>query len=188
MSYPYNLLFIQAFLYLLLSHFFANAATIPTNSSAISDVSQSLHKPDLNSSALYNGWTRCLLPELPLAPVNLMVCQATFRWLLLAPDAEVPSFYRSGGRPIRIAFKNDCAITLDAPKYEAFIFISKKMIVDYARQVLLLCANFGQGGWTHVDGSQDWIVIVSGRSETETLANDPAVVSGSMVSIDIEKG
>lgn len=188
MSYPYNLLFIQLFVSLLLSHLFANAATIPTNSAAISDVSPSLHSPDFNSSAIFNGATRCVLPVPPLVPVNLEICQPTFYRLLSAPDAGVPSLYHSGGGPFRIIYSNGCAISLDKQNRRGDIAISNRIIVDYARQVLLYCAHFGQGGWTRIDGSEDWIVIVSGRLEAETLANKTAAVSGSMVSIDVEKG
>lgn len=56
--------------------------------------------------------------------------------------------------------------------------LSKKRIVEYALQVLLLCQNFGQGGWTHIDGNEEWIVIVSGRLETRMMANETDGVGG----------
>lgn len=187
MSSPYNLLFIQPFLSLLLSHFFANAAIIQTNSSAISDASHSLYSPDFNSSAFLNGTTRCMLPVPPLAPVSLGSCEPTFRRLLSAPDAEIPSLYHSEGGPIRVIYSNGCAISLDKRNRRGDILISKRMIVDYACRVLVLCEHFGQGGWTYIDWSVEWIVIVSGRLEIDILVAKTAAVSGSMVSMDVEK-
>lgn len=52
------------------------------------------------------------------------------------------------------------------------IAISKRRIVDYAGRVLLLCDNYGQGGWTHIDGNEDWVVIVSGSAEAAILAKE----------------
>lgn len=186
MLYSYDVLFIQGFISLLLSYSFTNAAIILSNLSALSDVSPSIHRLNYNSSTTLNGTTRCVLPVLPLAPVNIEACQPTFQWLLRAQDADIPRLYLPGTTPITITHSAGCAISLDKRGLRGGLSISKRMIVDYARQVLLLCEDFGQGGWMHVDGNEDWIVIVSGRRETGVLADKTAAVSGSMV-IDLEK-
>ncbi len=64
------------------------------------------------------------------------------------------------------------------------IIISKRRIVDYTSNVLLLCSHLGQGGWTHIDGSEDWIVIVSGRSDAAVLANE-TTIGGDGLSLEL---
>ena len=66
------------------------------------------------------------------------------------------------------------------------IEISKTRIVDYTRNVLLLCSPFGQGGWTHIDGNEDWIVIVSGRLDAAVLVNKTTIGGGGL-SLDLRE-
>lgn len=42
----------------------------------------------------------------------------------------------------------------------------------------MLCDYFGQGGWTHIDGNEDWIVIVSGGEEKGILLGNKTVDVG----------
>ena len=182
MSHPYNLLLIQALVCLLLSHLFADAAIVPSKVSTLSDVPPYFHQASFNSSALFNGTTKCVLPLEPLDPISLEQCQPLFHWVLTSPDAEISFLYRHVAKPIVIANGNGCVIWLDSRVRPADIAISKRIIVDYARQVLLLCSHLGQGGWTQIDGNEDWIVIVSGR----LLANK-ATISGDGLSLEMQE-
>lgn len=184
MSRPDNLLVIHGFFCLLLFQFFANVATIPSRASAISDVSPSLQSPSFNASTVVSGSTRCSLPVSPLFPVSLESCQPVFRSLLLSPDAEILYYYHHGVHPITITDGFECAIRLDRERVSGEIVLSKRRIVDYAQQILLLCMHFGQGGWTRIDGSEEWIVIVSGSGDKAVLANEAAGVGGDGLSLE----
>lgn len=58
------------------------------------------------------------------------------------------------------------------------IWISTRRIEGYALQVLVLCDYFGQGGWSHIDGNEEWIVIVSGGEEKGILLGNKTVDVG----------
>ena len=185
MSRPDNRLAVQGFVCLLLFHFFADLAIIPCRASAISDVSPSFQSPRFNASTVLSGTTRCSLPVPPHFPVSLEACQPVFRSLLFSLDADNLHYYHHRSHhPITIKSEFHCAIRLDRRVASGEILISKRRIVDYARQVLLLCSQFGQGGWTHIDGSEDWIVIVSGSGEVAGLANETTGVGGDGLSLE----
>ena len=158
-----TLLFIQGFITLVFYHFVANAVSVPSRVPATFDISPPFHNSDSNSSTRLSGITRCVVPEPPLIPVGLRSCQPAIRRLLLAPDAEVLHRYRHYASLIGIVDVYGCVISLDRRTRQGDLLITKRRIADYARQVLLLCEGFGQGGWTHIDGDEDWIVIVSGH-------------------------
>ena len=173
----YALLFTRGFLTLLLSRFFAITVAIPSRGYAISDVSHSLHG-HINRSSLLNATTRCVLPDPLFIPVSLQSCQPGLRRLLIAPDAEVPRLYAFQGAPLKIIDSPGCVISLDKRRVWGEIWISTRRIEGYALQVLVLCDYFGQGGWTHIDGNEDWIVIVSGGEEKGILLGNKTVDVG----------
>ena len=166
MSHLYKLLSIRSYVSFLLFSLSAYAAFVSSESSAGSDLPPSFPSPNLNSSTLFISTTRCVLPVPPLVPVSLAMCQPTFWRILLAPNADIPHMYKLGAFPIWIVDTFGCVISLDRRGVRGEILISKRRIVEYARQVLLLCENFGQGGWTRIDGNEDWVVVVSGRRES----------------------
>ena len=46
------------------------------------------------------------------------------------------------------------------------------------------CKNFGQGGWTHIDENEEWIVIVSAHVETRMMANETEGIGGDGPSLE----
>ena len=40
--------------------------------------------------------------------------------------------------------------------------ISFRQIVESAARTLHLCEQYGQGGWEHVEGHEDWFIVVEG--------------------------
>ena len=58
-----------------------------------------------------------------------------------------------------------CVISMDRQKHGGSISISKRRIVDYARQLLFFCENYGYGGWVFLNEDPGWIIIVSGQRE-----------------------
>ena len=156
MHLSYNLLFVQVFGFLPLT---VNATFGPSSLSAISDVAPSTK---LNVSTFLNATTRCVLPVPPVIPVSLKACESALRWLLSVPDVDYIRPYRHNVNAVMITYALGCFVGLDRARKGGEIALSKRMIVGYAERVLVLCQNFGQGGWAHIDGNDEWIVVVSG--------------------------
>lgn len=170
MHLSYNLLFVQVFGFLPLS---VNATIVPSSLSAISDVAPSTK---LNVSTFLNATTHCLLPVPPVVPVGLEICRPVLRRILLAPDADYIGLYIHRMGAILITGGPGCFVRLDRGGPGGEIAISKRTIVVYAWQVLLVCQNFDHGGWAHIDGTHDWIVIVSGDLEN----GEPSIGRGDL--------
>lgn len=105
-----------------------------------------------------------MLPVPPLVPIDLPTCRPALRRILSVPDTEYVHLYEHTVVAIMLVARDGCFISMDKHGRGGYIVISKKSIATYALQVLLLCQDFGQGGWTHIDGNDDWIVDVSGTS------------------------
>ena len=138
MSHSDNRLSIRGFLSLLFSHFFAHAAIIPPTFSANSIVSPSFQSLDLNRSTLLNATTRCVLPVPEIHPVSLESCQPAFLRFLTSPDAEVIHRYTHFTYPIVIIAEFGCVVSLDKRTVRGEVLLSKRRILEYALQVLLL--------------------------------------------------
>ena len=56
-------------------------------------------------------------------------------------------------------------ISMDRKANGGEIEISNRRIVDYVRQLLVFCQEYGYGGWVFLVEDPYWIVIVSGQRE-----------------------
>lgn len=98
----------------------------------------------------------------PMIPVNSHTCARTFSRLLSQPDVDTPYEYTRGHvRPKKLTYA-PCAISLDRHNQGHKIAISLREIVESAARTLHLCERYGQGGWEHVSGHEQWVVIVEG--------------------------
>ena len=139
----------------LIIHNLTSAALIPLSSQTFTGAT-----PTTNVT----GETGCNLPYLPpFCPISPGICDRAFRILLNSQGSSLQRNYRKlGPDPIKITKLRGCGIYLNGAGLGTQIDISLKQVVGYAKEVLELCEMYGQGGWTRVDGSRDWIVAVNG--------------------------
>lgn len=162
MPLPYSLLLLQVLGFLTVSCSSANAAIVPSSLSAISDVAPLIK---LNLSTSLNATIRCVLPDPSVLPVSLEVCQSVLHRALSLSDADLIRHYIHNANAFRMISGIGCSVSLDRRRTGGEIAISKRRVVTYAQHVLVLCQNFGHGGWVQIDGNEEWIVIVSGEME-----------------------
>ena len=159
-----TLLFILRLHSVLLSCLLANAAVMPSPSSILTPISPSTQSLSSNTSNPSSG-ARCVLPISPSVPVSLEACLPAFYSLLAARAAETPFLRRHATAPIILNEVAGCVISMDRQGHGGSISISNRRIVDYARQLLLFCREYGYGGWVFLLEDPLWIIIVSGQRE-----------------------
>ena len=118
----------------------------------------------LTNPSRLSGWTHCIHDVIPpIVPVNSRICAHTFSWLLSQPDVDTPYEYNRGlDRATKLTYA-PCVITLDRQhNHGRRIAISFREIVESAARTLHLCEQYGQGGWEHVAGHEQWLVSVEG--------------------------
>ena len=108
--------------------------------------------------------TRCILEVIPpVLPVDRNICAPAFSNLLRRPDVdEVREYARQASWPASFS-RAPCVIGMDR-RFEGTgtLRISFRQIVMIASRTLVLCERYGQGGWEHIDGDEDWVVFVEG--------------------------
>ena len=108
--------------------------------------------------------THCIHDVIPpIVPVDSHICARTFSRLLSLPDVDTPYQYNRGFDRAKKLTYAPCAISLDRlHNYGRTIVLSFREIVESAARTLHLCQPYGQGGWEHVEGYEQWIIIVEG--------------------------
>ncbi|KAM0805834.1 hypothetical protein BDR22DRAFT_829430, partial [Usnea florida] len=158
----HNLVFILRLYSVLLSCLLANAAVIPSPLSILPPISPITQTLGSNTSNPSSG-ARCVLPIPPSVPVSLEACLPALRSLLASRSADTPFIRRHATAPIILNEVPGCVISMDRQGHGGSIEISNRRIVDYARQLLLFCQEYGYGGWVFLIEDPLWIIIVSGQ-------------------------
>ena len=114
------------------------------------------------TSSLLN--TRCILPDQQPTniPVNLTICRPAITRLLLQRNINRPRYFYHHNHPISICNFGGCKISIDTQRSGSTIRVATRKVVDSAIRVLLTCEGWRFGGWTILDGDENWITIVQG--------------------------
>ena len=160
MAYLLWLLFLYVMSTLALSPALPRATTQP----AVRDFPTGTQSLFNATSSLFD--TRCILPDQqPMdIPVNLTICRPAITRLLLQTNVNHPRLFYHHNHPIPICNFGGCKISIDTLRSGSTTRVATRKVVDSAIRVLLACEGWGHGGWTDLDGDENWITIVQGSA------------------------
>ena len=153
----------------ILTAFLPPGASIPTTIPSTSVISNSATAINNTSNSSLTDKPFCIVPAGRGTGISISTCQPALNQLMEQPDPATAIEYHWFGNPLRLT-EAPCIISLDCVGPNDEISLSAREIAGHAYWVIAKCES-ARAGWTHVDGSNGWLVSVMGAAEGNDIGN-----------------